>query len=130
MNYLSLTLFVLIGLLVLTVAIVMIGAIFNSFNASMRFRDTLKQRIKYLRLDKMLKKHGFTRDEYLNRELTTNVEKHIRACESCGATKQCDHTLKQGTAADVSFCPSHDDLKAIARQDHPPVNHPPDPSPK
>ena len=109
--------FVLITLLILIVAVVIVIAITSNFRVGLRFRDELTQRIKFLRLDKMLAKKNIKREHYLHTESVTNIENQIRSCESCAVTKQCDQVLKESSPADLSFCPNDEDLESIVKKE-------------
>lgn len=117
MSYASIITFVLITLFVLIVVAAMIFAIVGNFIVGQRFRDELAQRVKFLRLDKMLAKRNIKREYYLHTESVTNIENQIRSCESCSATKKCDQALKQSSPADLSFCPNDEDFESIAKKE-------------
>ncbi len=113
MAYISIISFVLITLLILTVAILMAFAVTRNFKAGLRFRDELAQRVRFLRLDKMLKKRDIKLNDYLHAQSVANIENQIRNCESCSETKQCDQVLNESSPPDLSFCPNDEDLKSI-----------------
>lgn len=118
MSYTYIILFVLIALVILVVAIVIFTAITADFRKGLRLRHELAQRIKFLRLDKMLSKRNIKREDYLHLESISNIETQIRSCESCPKTEQCDQTLKlkESSLADLSYCPLHEDLELIANK--------------
>ncbi len=118
MTYLPIILLVLIILVILVVAIVIFVAIVGDYRTGLSIRDAIAQRVKYLRLDKMLSKRNIKREDYLHTESVTNIENQIRNCESCSVTKQCDDALKEGAPADLSFCPNDEVLKSIANKSH------------
>jgi hypothetical protein len=105
---------VLISLLILVVAVVIFTAITGDFRKGQRLREELAQRVRYLRLDKMLSKRNIKREDYLHLESISNIETQIRTCESCSLTEQCDQALKEISPADLSFCPIGEDLELIA----------------
>ena len=113
MSYISIVPFILITLLLMMVAVLVALAVTRDFKVGLRFRDELARRIRLLRLDKMLKKRGITRENYLHVESVTNIENQIRNCESCSETKQCDQILKENSPTDLSFCPNDEDFKSI-----------------
>ena len=117
MSYTSIILLVLIALLIFLVAAVMVIAITRNFRVGLRLREALAQRIKFLRLDKMLAKRKIKRVHYLHTEPVTNIENQIRNCESCSVTKQCDQALKESSPADLSFCPNDEDFELIAKKE-------------
>ncbi len=107
-----------ISVLVLIIEAVIITAITGNFRTSLRLREYLAQRVKYLRLDKMLSKRNIKREHYLHTESVVNIENQIRSCESCSATKKCDKVLKDDSPADLSFCPNDEVLESIAKKSH------------
>ncbi len=119
MTYVSIIIFVLIFLLVLIIAAVIVTSITGNFKTGLRLRQELAQRIKYLRLDKMLSKRNIKPEHYLHTESITNIENQIRSCESCSVTRKCDEVLKEGSPGDLSFCPNDEVLELIASKSHP-----------
>lgn len=117
MAYISIVPFILITLLVLLVAVVMAIAITSNFRVGLRFRDELAQRLRFLRMDKMLAKRNIKREHYLHTESVTNIENQIRSCESCSVTKKCDEALKESSPTDLSFCPNDESLESIAKKE-------------
>jgi len=113
MTYISIVQFALITLLILIVVIVMAVAVVNNFRVGLRFRDELARRIKFLRMDKMLKKRHINLRHYLHTEPITNIENQIRNCESCSVIKECDQAIKDSPSTDLSFCPNHEDFESI-----------------
>jgi len=118
MNYLPIILIVLISLVILVVAIVIFIAIVGDFRTGLSVREAIAQRVKYLRLDKMLAKRNIKREHYLHTESITNIENQVRTCESCSVIKQCDEALKESSPADLSFCPNDEVLESIANKSH------------
>jgi hypothetical protein len=114
MTYLPIILLVLIALVILVVAVVILTAIVGDFRTGLSVRDAIAQRLKYIRLDKMLSKRNIRREDYLHTESVTNIENQIRNCESCSVIKQCDEALEEGSPVDLSFCPNHEDFESIA----------------
>lgn len=116
MSYTYIILIVLITLVILVVSIVIFTAITGDFRKGLRLREELAQRVRYLRLDKMLSKKNIKREDYLHLESIANIETQIRTCESCSFTEQCDQTLKERSPTDMSFCPIDEDLELIANK--------------
>jgi len=115
-SYTYIITFVLISLLILIVAIVLFTAITGDFRKGLRLREELAQRVRYLRLDKMLSKRNIKREDYLHLESISNIETQIRTCESCSRTEQCDQSLKESSPADLRFCPIDENLELIANR--------------
>lgn len=118
MSYISIITFVSISLLVLIIAVVILTSITGNLRVGARLREELANRIRFLRLDKMLAKRNIKREHYLHVETITNIENQIRSCESCSITKKCDEALKESSPADLSFCPNDEDLETIANKSH------------
>ena len=118
MTYLPIILLVLITLVILVVAVVILMAVVGDFRTGLSVREVIAQRVKYLRLDSMLAKRNIKRVDYLHTESVTNIENQIRNCESCSETKQCDEALKEGSPADLSFCPNDKVFELISNKSH------------
>jgi hypothetical protein len=118
MTYLPIILLVLITLVILVVAVVIFVAIVGDFRTGLTVREAIAQRIKYLRLDKMLAKRNIKREDFLHTESVMNIENQIRNCESCSVIKQCDEALEEGSSADLSFCPNDEIFESIANKTH------------
>ena len=116
MSYLSIISFALIISLILIIAAIMAMGISGNFRTGLRLREDLAQRIKFLRLDKMLSKRNIKREHYLHVESVTNIENQIRSCETCSIIKQCDEALKGSSPVDLSFCPNDKDLDSITNK--------------
>ena len=118
MTYVPIILLVLLALVILAVALVIFVAIVGDFRSGLSIRDAFAQRIKYLRLDKMLAKRNIKREHYLHTESVMNIENQIRNCESCSVIKQCDEALKEGLPSDLGFCPNDEIFESIANKTH------------
>ena len=73
MTYLTIILLVLITLVILVVAAVILAAIVIDFRTGLSVREAIAQRVKYLRLDKMLAKRDIKREHYLHTESVMNI---------------------------------------------------------
>ena len=70
-----------------------------------RCRRNIIERIKALRIDKMLSHAGIKRSRYLRKAGPLTIEKHLLVCKRCGTTDICDECLKQGKdIPEDSFC--------------------------
>ena len=107
-------------LLLITVILVfafvgLIGIINTNFRAGQRLRAALLERIKLLRLGRMLKRCGIDTETFLHGAVFHEIETSIRDCEGCNRLNDCDIAL--GTAAtastDLSFCPNDAALRQI-----------------
>ncbi|MFO1436224.1 MAG: DUF6455 family protein [Gammaproteobacteria bacterium] len=105
MNIVSLLVVLALAALAAYMAVRMSVAISGDFHAGRQFRRALIERVRRLRLQRMLDRRGISAEEYLHRQPAVDIEQRIRACESCDATQQCDVALasrKEDT--DLSFC--------------------------
>ena len=105
MNVVSLLVVVAIAMLAVFMAIRVTMAIFGDFQTGRQFRRALVERVRRLRLQRMLERRGIDAEEYLHHQPVVDIEKRIRACESCDSTQQCDIALASRKGeADLSFC--------------------------
>jgi hypothetical protein len=88
----------------------------NNFNAGQRIREALSERIRMLRLGRMLKKRGISMETYLHEAAFHDIETSVRNCESCGKTRECDAALDVTASEkkELSFCPNDNALKKIS----------------
>lgn len=105
-----------VGLLLVTSA-GLIWIINANFRTGQRIREVLWERIKLLRLGRMLKKRGISPETYLHGAALHDIEAGIRNCESCKKINECDNALEAATRddKDLSFCPNDIALKKYSR---------------
>ena len=76
-----------------------------------RCRRNVIERIKALRIDKMLNHVGIKRARYLRKAGPLTIEKHLLVCKHCGTTDICDECLEQGKdIPENSFCRNYREL--------------------
>jgi hypothetical protein len=76
-----------------------------------RCRRDVIERIKALRIDKMLNHAGIKRARYLRKASPLTIEKHVIVCKRCSTTDVCDECLKQGKdIPEDSFCRNYREL--------------------
>ena len=76
-----------------------------------RCRRDVIERIKALRIDKMLNHAGIKRARYLRKAGPLTIEKHILVCKRCDTIDICDECLKQGKdIPENSFCRNYHEL--------------------
>lgn len=76
-----------------------------------RCRREYVERIKALRIDKMLDHIGITRSRYLHKTSPLMLEKHLLVCEHCKTTDTCDECLKHGkNITEHTFCRNYNEL--------------------
>jgi hypothetical protein len=111
MNVVSLLVVVAIAMLAIFMAIRISVAILGDFQTGRQFRRALTERVRRLRLQRMLERRGIDADEYLHHQPIVDIEKRIRACESCDSTQQCDIALaSRKDETDLSFCANDEAL--------------------
>ena len=73
--------------------------------------QTLVNRVKPLRLYKMLQFLGADQNEFLRAVPVSDVNRLIERCSSCGTVDICDGCLRDGHRVDsMSFCPNYRSL--------------------
>ncbi len=78
------------------------------------FRRQLAARLEQLRLHRLMGLLGLDSDRYLSRESIVDVERHMRACAQCDATRQCDSALaEKNPVAVAGFCTNYRDLQNL-----------------
>ena len=100
--FILLTIFITIGL-------------FRSITKSSRQGDTfyqnLVERIKQLRMHKMLQALGIDEKEYTRGNQVNEIEMHMNRCQQCSNTEQCDSELESGEIKHADqYCPNNEDL--------------------
>ena len=76
-----------------------------------RCRRYVIERIKALRIDKMLNHAGIKRARYLRKAGPLTIEKHLLVCERCDTTDICDECLIQGKdIPEYTFCRNYREL--------------------
>lgn len=89
-------------------------AIIRNSHTGMLHRDKLLERIKSLRLHKMLAAIGIDDRKYLYKANLADIETHMQRCEQCDARQECDEDLEQGMAKNAdAYCPNNEDLVKI-----------------
>ena len=76
-----------------------------------RCRRNVIERIKALRIDKMLNHAGISRARYLRKAKPLTIEKHVLVCKCCDTTDICDECLEQGKdIPEYTFCRNYREL--------------------
>lgn len=90
------------------------GVINENFKTGQRLREALAERVKLLRLARMLKKRGLDVTAYLHEAPIHEIEANLRTCEGCDKSTECDNVLANpSTNRDLSFCPNDSALNQI-----------------
>ncbi len=111
------TLYSLLAVLALAIliAVLIVGlpfALLRNMAQGAQFRRDLDQRVRGLRLSKMLDYLGIDRERYLHQEPVVNIHGHMRRCADCEATDACDQVIGTPGAEEssIDFCPNADSL--------------------
>ena len=115
-------------LLVLTVLVLIIVFLIIALPAAMMFnlrsaekyRDNLALQLEKLRLSRMLSSLGIDIKQYLFQERLVDIHQHMKRCQSCENTDECDSALSHGEtqAENIGYCANNESLAAIAGKDH------------
>ncbi len=108
MDYWVTILIVFIVLVLVSLLILLMTAVFRNLKTGKRFREQLLERLEQLPMIRMLGRHNIDIDAYLSNEYVTNIEKQLRNCGECREKLECNKVLsKEETAVDTySFCPN------------------------
>ncbi|MEA1890146.1 MAG: DUF6455 family protein [Pseudomonadota bacterium] len=108
--FLLLATFVIIGLSL---------SIMHSSQQGESYYQGLISRIKLLRMHKMLQAMGIDTSHYARRHPINEIEMHLKRCQQCSNTEQCDNELDSGKLVDAEkYCPNNADMLAT------PTKHP------
>jgi len=70
--------------------------------------EVLLNRVRRLRLHKMLAFLGINQDEYLRAVPAADINQHIHRCSHCKELDICDSCLRDGKSiVNMNFCPNH-----------------------
>lgn len=92
--------------------VLLVSFIGGNFRTGQRLREGLSQRLGMLRMKKMLIKREINIKDYLHDSMISDIEGHIRTCEGCNRTDECDTALNTGKQ-DLSFCPNDNEFKKV-----------------
>lgn len=113
MNYLTLGVAGLFGVLAIAFAVLLLAAIVNNLRTAKRYRRTIGQRLSGLRLGRMLSFHRIDREAYLHTQPILDIEEQMQRCSNCSATQRCDEVLAEDAEADTAFCNNDDELQRL-----------------
>ena len=104
--------------LVLAVAFVMPYAIGRNLVSGHKYREQLDEALSQLRISNMLGFLGIDKDEYLHKQHSVEVQKHMTKCDACEDKELSDDTLTgvRQPQTDLSFCANIEELEEIADQ--------------
>ena len=94
MNLLAMISLALILILIIGVATGLVVAMYRNYATGKQFRKTRQQRVKQIRLSRMLVQRRVDEKEYVSCLPIHELEQEIRNCETCTQLQQCDSVLK------------------------------------
>ena len=98
-------------LLTIIITIGLFRSITKSSQQGENFYQNLLERIKQLRMHKMLQALGVDEKEYTRGNPVNEIEMHMNRCQECGNTEQCDAELEIGKIKHAyQYCPNNEDL--------------------
>jgi hypothetical protein len=98
-------------LLTIIITIGLFRSIMKSSRQGENFYQNLLERIKQLRMHKMLQALGIDEKEYTHGNQVNEIELHMNRCQQCGNTEQCDSELESGKIKHADqYCPNNEDL--------------------
>ena len=97
-----------IALFLTGIGVLLAGVINENFKTGQRLREALAERVKLLRLVRMLKKRGVDVTSFLHEAPIHEIEANLRACEGCNKITECDNALSTPVHSEVNleFCPN------------------------
>lgn len=117
MNILELLIIVFFTFLAIIITIGLFRSIMHSSKQGEIFYQKLNDRIKPLRMHKMLHALGIDDKEYTRGRQVNEIELHMNRCQNCGNTEQCDSELETGVATHAEeYCPNNEDLRRSATE--------------
>lgn len=101
-------------------ALLLAGGMVQALTANMRqghaTRAALAERMHAVPLDQALATFGHDARAYLHGESVADIERHLRACESCTSHDRCRALLAQRAECSAfDFCPNREDLCSAQR---------------
>ena len=98
-------------LLAIFIGIGLFRSIMHSSQQGVDFRENLLNRVKSVRMHKMLGALGIDEKQYTHSHRVNDIEKHINRCRQCANTEQCDSELESGVVKQAEqYCPNNSDL--------------------
>ena len=113
--YEPLILAVLVLSLIFLVIVLPTVMVFN-MRAAEKYREDLALQLEKLRLNRMLLSLGIDVKRYLSQERVVDIHQHMKRCESCENTDECDSALSLGEARaeNIDYCANNDSLVEIS----------------
>lgn len=109
MSILAITYILIISALLVYTGVALIAEMRGNFCVGQHIRRTLDERIKLLRLGRLLKKRQIDKAAYLTDTPLHDLVSQLRQCEACVNTDECDRYLagKKNYNGDIDFCPNN-----------------------
>ena len=117
MNIVELLIIVFFAFLAIIITVGLFRSIMLSSRQGEIFYQKLNDRIKPLRMHKMLHALGIDDKKYTRGNPVNEIQMHMNRCQQCSNTDQCDAELETGevTHAD-QYCPNNEDLLKSATE--------------
>ncbi len=103
---LGITAMLIIPVVLVVTGILIFAAIVHDIRQGQSFRERLSVRLAGLRLRQVLPRLGIDPHRYLYTHFVVDIEKQLRACESCEYLAQCDACLGKCSPEEMQFCPA------------------------
>ena len=117
MNIVELLIIVFFAFLAIIIIVGLFRSIMHSSRQGEIFYQKLNDRIKPLRMHKMLHALGIDDKEYTRGRHVNEIELHMNRCQKCDNTERCDAELETGEATNADqYCPNNEDLLKSATE--------------
>ena len=113
----------LIAVIIGVLAVSFVWLISRNMQQGREVREQLAERIRGLRMSKMLSALGLDFNGYLHKVPLHRISESMHNCETCPTTAQCDQVLKQEsvTPQEIDFCPNQNCLGKFVELDKTPT---------
>ena len=118
MNYIAFVFLGLIFAILIYISIRLMTEIRSDYRGAKQLREHLAYRIRSLRMLPMLGKHGIDMEHYLHNFTISDIERHIRQCESCDRTDDCDAALSSPASGELPFCANDESFRKLTKTHH------------
>lgn len=117
MNIIELLIILFFTFLAIIIVIGLFRSIMHSSRQGEIYYQKLNDRIKPLRMHKMLHALGIDDNKYTRSNHVNEIEMHMNRCQQCGNTEQCDSELASGNVTNADqYCPNNEDLLNSAKR--------------
>ncbi len=123
MTVVSFIILAFIAAIIAGLSVAFVWLISRNLRQGREVREQLAERVKGLRMIKMLSMLDLDFNRYLHRVPLHRINESMRNCETCPTTAQCDEVLQQETVTpqDIDFCPNQNCLGKFVELDKSPT---------